>query len=568
MFKYSSKSEYILALATSSQRIEAVLMHDAPTGPMIIRTFSRKRAGNKPFEVDRPAAAVDVPSDVSFSTPDESGMDSSLFLSSEFGGLPATQSKTDAEMMPPSQHAVPCDIEIQDIVNECADAGYENVKVVFALPTGFLGVEVLQPESGEADSKSDRKKSKTHKKSQNRDSLLKQLKLEYPSVDDRNVSFLPLSGFQGRAESQLAVFAQSTEPVSISLSTIRDRNRPFPNVGYLENEITLLLGAARAALITEQRYDVVSEVVNDVEGKHPGEEETSVLIRVGAEDTVVMFLTGQDLVHYESLRSITAYDPAETICSRILLMHDEFGAGDSDRILLFCDDAEKQIGERLAQVFPDSHITLLRGVLPPFEEVRKKPVETETLLAILAALRSVRDELWQVVFPGSDFLDPKLRGRKFTLPFSWPVAAMVVILFGTTLFFVYRYFEQSHDLEMTRYELRNYPEAMIAQNADDLQMKIDSLRSRSSGFAEALDLLDSLLIGSDTWSRALERTSVHTGDVTGLWIERWGESSPGTLAITGTAMDRDQIVRFAAGAEANIENMLKKRPINSSTSKL
>ena len=44
MLKYSTKSEYILAIATSTRRIEAVLMHDAPTGPIILRTFTRKRS--------------------------------------------------------------------------------------------------------------------------------------------------------------------------------------------------------------------------------------------------------------------------------------------------------------------------------------------------------------------------------------------------------------------------------------------------------------------------------------------------------------------------------------------
>ena len=569
MLKYSTKSEYILAIATSTRRIEAVLMHDAPTGPVILRTFTRKRSGNEAIEVDAPSVDLDHGSDVTFSATDGgNGMDSSMFLASEFGDMPKTDAM-ETELMPPSQAAIPCDLEIQDIVAECADAGYENVRVVFVLPTDYIDSEILQPEMEADDADRDGKKAKSAKKtgkSARRDQLLKKLKEEHPTIEDHKVSFLPLHGFQGVTEANLAVFAQSNEPVSVSLASIRNRNRPFPNVALLENEVTLLLGAARAALIAEQRYDIVSEVVNEgseegeasdstAKGSLPGEEETAVVIRVGAEDTVVLFMVGQELVHYESLRSITAYDPAETICSRILLMHDEFGAGDSDRILLFCDDAEVPIKDRLSQIFPDSHITLLRQLVPPFEEVRKKPVETETFLAALGALRLIKDEIWDSVFPASNFLDPKLRGRKFTLPFSWPVAAMILVLFSTTLFFVYRYFEQSHQIEMVRYELRNYPEDTISENADDLQMKIDSLRARSAGFAEALDVLDSLLVGSDMWSRALERTSVHTRDVSGLWIESWREEEIGQLAVTGTAMDRNKIVQFATGAEANIESI-------------
>lgn len=569
MLKYSTKSEYILAIATSTRRIEAVLIHDAPTGPIILRTFTRKRNGNEAFELDAPSVELEKASDVSFTATDTAGVDSSMFLASEFGDLPVAPSM-ETELMPPSQAAVPCDLEIQDVVAECADAGYENVRVVFVLPTDYVGSEILGAETDAEEDRKDGKKAKAAKKparSAKRDHLIKQLRKEVPMVEDHKVTFLPLNGFQGPAPTQLAIFAQTNEPVSVSLASIRNRNRPFPNVALLENEVTLLLGAARAALIAEQRYHLVAAVVNEIQeskeeapdkpaaGPATGEEETSVVIRVGAEDTVVMFLLGQELVHYESLRSITAWDPAETICSRILLMHDEFGAGDSDRILLFCDANEVSIRERLTQIFPDSHMMLLRDLVPPFEEVRKKPIETETFLAALGALRLVRDEVWDSVFPESNFLDPKLRGRKFTLPFSWPVAAMILILFGTTLFFVYRYFEQSHSIEMVRYELRSYPEDMIASNADDLQEKIDSLKARSSGFAEALDVLDSLLVGSDMWSRALERTSVHTQDVTGLWIETWREEDKGRLVVTGKAMDRNKIVQFATGAEANIESI-------------
>lgn len=557
MLKYSTKSEYILAITISSRRIEGVLVHDSPTEPVILRTFSRKRAGHAAVELDEPAIENDLPGDISFTSTEDSGLNAGMFLASEFGGLP-NEEDPEAELLPPPQIAVPCDLEVLDIVSECADAGYDNVQLIFVLPTDYLGTEVVTPDDAEKATAGDEKgKAKKAKKSR-KDAALKNLLASHPGLKEGKVEFLPLHDFQGESRNQLALFAQSTEPVSVSMEAIRNRNKTFPNVSALENEVTLLLGAARAALIAEQRYNIVAEVVaqeSEDDRSSLGEEEVSVLIRVGSEDTLVMFLAGNEMVHFESLRSITAFDPAETICSRVLLMHDEFGLGDSDRILLFADESEERIKESLERVFPDSHISMLRTLIPPFEEVRKKPVGTETLLSALGALRLVRDDVWQSVFPAIDFLDPKLRGRKFTLPFSWPVAAMIVVLFASTLFFVYRYFEQSHQIEMVRYELRNYPEDMISGDAADLQMKIDSLMMRSSGFAESLDVLDSLLVGSDVWSRALERTSVHTGDVSGLWISQWREENDGQLVVTGRAMDRNDIVEFASETDGNIENI-------------
>lgn len=564
MLKYSTKSEYILAITISSRRIEGVLVHDSPTEPVILRTFSRKRAGHAAVELDPPVIDQDLPGDVSFTSTEDSGLNAGMFLASEFGDL-ADQDDPDAELLPPPQIAIPCDLEILDIVSECADAGYDNVRLIFVLPTDYLGAEIVTPDLSDADANaadkgkgSNTKKAKKTKKSSRKDAPIKKLLASNPGLKEEKITLLSLHDFQGGSQNQLALFAQSTEPVSVSIEAIRNRNKPFPNVSALETEVTLLLGAARAALIAEQRYNIVAEVVakdGDLDQKALGEEEVSVLIRVGSEDTLVMFMVGDELVHYETLRSITAFDPAETICSRVLLMHDEFGLGDSDRIMLFADESEDRMRESLARVFPESHISLLRDLIPPFEEVRKRPVGSETLLSALGALRLVRDDVWQSVFPGIDFLDPKLRGRKITLPFSWPVAAMIVVLFASTLFFVYRYFEQSHQIEMVRYELRNYPEDTISGNTADLQTKIDSLMMRSAGFAEALDVLDSLLVGSDVWSRALERTSVHTGDVTGLWISQWREESEGQLVVTGRAMDRNDIVEFATKAEGRIESI-------------
>lgn len=545
--KYSSKSEYILGIAVSARKVEAVLVHDAPSGPSVIRTFSRKRAGLENIDPVLPEIMDDTGADVSFSTGDSGGMDSSLFLASEFGDVKPTTPVEDSDFSVSAQVAMPCDLEIQDIVAECADAGYENVNIVFALPTDYVGAQVVNI------AHSNKEEGKKAKKKQNSSGeKFTALQAAYTgALSSDKTTFIPVESTGKGLDSYLGIFAQSFEPVSISLEAIRDKKRPFPNVSLLDTEITLLLGLARASLLTDAQaeYGAIDE--------QPDEEEpeTSVIVRVGVDDTLVIFMTGQDLTHFESLRSITAYDPSDTITSRILLMHDEFGAGDADRMFLFCDESEAAVFDRLSQVFPDTYISKLVDVLPPLEEETNASPSVEYLIAVAASLRVIRDELWQTVFPDINFLDSKLRGRRITLPFSWPVAAMIVVLFATTLFFVHRYFEQSHEIEMTRYELKNFPDDMISADADILQVKIDSLRSRSTGIVDALDVLDSLLIGSDVWSRALERTSVHTGDISGLWIERWEEREEGILEVTGTSMDRDQIVLFATQASANIESI-------------
>lgn len=552
MFKYGTKSEYILGISASTRKVDAVLVHDAPSGPVVIRTFSRKRASADGIIQAPEMTAHDEGSDFSFNVAEPDSLSASAFLASEFGGVTTTASDAASqEIIMAAQLAVPCDLEIQDIVTECSDAGYDNVLVVFALSTEQIGVHPIRFDS-EASKGANGKKKKTVRKSNEREKLLKMFRETHISkFEDDKTLFLPLVESHKGDPNRLAVYALGTEPITISLQSIRDRKHPFPNVGLMDTEITLMLGLVRASLLSRSR-ESEDEIEN---GTVSNKEETTVLVRVGAEDTLVMFLSGDRLVHLESLRSITAFDPPETICSRILLMHDEFGASDADNMVLFSDVGEISMYKSLSQFFPGTSISLLRDVLPVIEEEQPKPLDKEGLLATAVALRIVRDELFECVFPDVDFMDQKLKGRKIHLPFSWPVAAMILVLFGSTLFFVHKYFVQSHALEMTRYEMRNFPDDMIAANADDLQMKIDSLRMRSEGFVDALDQLDSLLVGSDVWSRALERTSVYTADISGLWIERWDEKDSGLLSISGTATDRDQIVAFATQAGANIERL-------------
>jgi len=559
MFNFRSNSEYILGVSASSRRIEAVLVHNTVSGPVVLRSFTRNRSnfdpkGNTPV-FNETVAIDDMGPDISFDVGNSASDLQGLFLSSEFGPVDApapAKEKSTQEFVSPNLFAQPCDKELLEIISECTSAGYPNVSVVFALPTENLGITTIAPpKAGQLET--DGKKKKKEGQGKKTENLIEQLRGSHPGkvVDEKTV-FLPLISSGTADASHVAVFALATEPVSLSLQSIRDRKQSFPNALVTDTEPTLMLGMVRAALLSRSKEH---ELISEEKTPAKTEKETTVLVRVGSEDTLVMFLLGDELMHLENLRSITAFDPAETICSRILLMHDEFGVGDAHSLYLYSDVGENSLFKTLNQFFPQTQVNFLREVLPHFHEDRDAPIEKETVLATAVALRFAKDELFEGVFPEIDFLDQKLKSKRIQLPFSWPVAAMALLLFASTLFFVYRYFDLSHDLEMTRLELSSFPEATISENADLLQSRLDSLRMRSENYVGALDLLDSLLIGSDRWSRALERTSVNTEDIYGLWIESWEETSAGTLTMSGTATDRNQIVAFASKSGANIENM-------------
>ncbi|NBW93550.1 MAG: hypothetical protein EBR20_04140 [Bacteroidetes bacterium] len=498
MFSTERNTEHILAITVSSQRLEGILLHDAPSGPVILRTFRRSRAEAGQGGLDEASPAFDGGldeggqlEDAAFADHESQSLASGMFLTSEFD---ATGEDADMSMSFEwtTQTVVPCDQEIKELVSECKQAGYDRFQIVFILPTEFLGSEML---GANAIVKAGAGGFKGRKK---RDALLRQFLSDHPDLSPEKVTLLPLSDFEGTYRKDLAVYATSSEPISPSVQALRDRKE---------------------------------------------------------DNTLVMFLVGEELVHCESLRSITATDPAETICSRVLLMHDELGVGDSDRILLFADEYEGHLRNTLSRAFPESRMVLLRDLVPSKDGEAPAEKSLESMLARLGALSMAGHDIWESAFPDVDFMDPELRGKQLRLPLSWPIAAIMVVLFCTTLFFVYSYLDQDRDIERARFELSQYQDGAETENIADLQAKIDSLKARSAGFADALDLLDSLLVGSDVWSRALERTSAYTGDVSGLWISEWQEESEGSLFIAGRSLNREDIVAFASRTQGRIENI-------------
>jgi len=494
-----------------------------------------------------------------------------MFLTAEFGdgadqkstpGLPDTFS-TDYSEAPLSMYesAERFELELLDIVTECKDAGYEDFRLAFSVGSTF--VETAELTTG-ADAGSKKNKNNGNEKtngknkknklggllsgSRSADGFLGMLEEKHPGeYEDGKVTFLPMKSRKDGETRALAVFTNALEPVKPTISEIRERKRTLPQVELLDTEYTLYHGLARAA------YLVSSESVDSSSSKSSSEGRV-LFVRAGLGDTIVMFLEGDTLVLFESLRSITAIDPPETICSRVLLLQDEFGLGDADMVVLLGEERESGLVESFRTFFPDTRVELVRSFLPKHAGDEPLELHGDSILAAAVTLRVLGGDVFKKAFLDVNFLPKELLKPQFQLPFSWHMAAMYVALFCTSLYFVYRYFDQRHKMELYRYELSHYPDDLIEANTAVLQSRIDSLRQQTVGYLTSLDVLDSLLVGSDAWSRALENTADVSADVRGIWIETWREEGE-YLRLEGNATDRDEVVAFATQSDATIETL-------------
>jgi len=542
--KLKKSQEYILGYAASATDVAAVLLHNTADGPELVRTFHRSRTSGhfSGADIDSPGLNDDSGTDFSFTLTDGESRDNSLFLASEFSVDDAGEA-TDvggADFTVPAHGATPFDLEALEIMAECEAAGYGNVRVAFALGSEHTHtVQVDVPDDNGAPTGRKKRKAVDRSGNPSKDLLLELLrKTQHGRMAGDRTAFLPMVATPGSEQSRLAVFAQSFEPVTPTLRAIRDRKRRFPNVLLVDSEVTLLSGLVGAS------------------NSGDDSEASKLIVRVGSDDTIVVFMIGNELLHVENLRSVTVFDPAETICSRVLLLQDELGRGDVDCIWLFSDEREDTLEESFEEFFPETQVARVRTLLPVLREQISRPLDRETLLAATAALRTVPQEPYKSAFHPVNFLDSKLAGPQFQLPFSWPVAAMIVVLFGSTLFFVSTWFEQQTAIISYRSQLGSYPASVIEADLDQLEHRIDSLQSRSVGLTKALDVLDSLLVGSDRWSRTMERLSTATSRVSDIWIEDWSEDSGDErLDLSGTAVSRDAVVALATELDGIIESV-------------
>ncbi len=544
--------------------VRGVLVHNGPDGPVIVREFSEARGGDDPFNMNLPDLDAATDGGVSFSMGGEDEeVDASLFLSGEFGGDEDDLGASNGSgLMGAPTVAIPFDLELLDIIADCREAGYEDFSVVFALGSEFLTTSELEiaPESGRGKGKNNRADRSPARTADFR-ALLK--KRHGKKSDESKVALIPMQCGDNKAARNLAVYLSSLEPVSPTLLGIQSRKRPMPRVSLMDGEVTLLLGLAHATVLlgtvsTEDEQAAIDEHHSADEASEKDDSAGSkvLIVRAGPEDTVVMFLDDGVLARYENLRSITTYDPPETICSRVLLLQDEFGLPDADIVTILADDHEDSLLESFQMFFPDSRVCSLRSILPRRAENETEALSYESVLASAVTLRLIDDELYKAVFQEVNFLSGKLLKRRIQLPFSWPIAAMYTLMFCSALFFVFRYYSQLHALDLYRYELQQYPEQVIDENSQVLQSRIDSLRMITTGYVRSLDVLDSLLVGSDKWSRALESTAKVSSEVGGIWIEQWQEDDEANyLRLKGNSTDRNDVVAFAANADAIIESL-------------
>lgn len=389
---------------------------------------------------------------------------------------------------------------------------------------------------------------KTTTGSKHQKKLLKRLNKEQEQKYTADqVVFMPLVG---TSDSQsIAVIRDEQDSVTSTLRTMHRRYlRSLPVMRLLESEVTLFPGLALgdgAAAETNRR---------------------TAILRVGTEDTLVVFLENQRLWYQEYLQSLTTREASDTICSRLLLQQDEAGIAAVDRIFVAAEEREAKLIERLTEYYPEAEVLSFqeqfRHLGIEFEALNKEEALSTWMPAVGVALRlfqQARGAGLETV----NLMPRKLRRRKATVQLAWHTVTVAGLLFVLALLFVSRYYQHQQQVEQLKHQIAQYP-TTLQLTEEQLQARIDSLAKVHATYADALVRLDTVLEGSDRWSRMMAQTVRHTGDIPGIWVESW-QPRQQEVQLKGYALQQNRVVRLAnqLGAEIDVvtSDAIREQPV-------
>ncbi len=279
------------------------------------------------------------------------------------------------------------------------------------------------------------------------------------------------------------------------------------------------------------------------------EEEISIIVYVGSEFSRLIFMQGNNYLHFAPIIS-EGYNSANienTIYSRILLEQDNIALTRIDRILLAGDAHRVNLREALAPQLPSAAVEYVMAPqidLSEFEEGSIGEAISEYAVPLSTAWRTLQPD-------NPNFYDLNLipssilEGQKvFKLAWHGWLAAVLTIL--SIVFFYTSILERNAEIREANQLL-----GRRRQELGDLQVlraQRDTLLVGIERFSGAATVYDSIAPGGDRWSRILHYLANSVEDLNSLWIYsiKEQEGGNGSLVISGRSIYRTRIPRLAS----------------------
>jgi hypothetical protein len=279
----------------------------------------------------------------------------------------------------------------------------------------------------------------------------------------------------------------------------------------------------------------------------PQEEEVSVLVYVGHDFSRLIFMQGDQYLHFAPIISEGYESPniENTIYSRILLEQDNIALTRIDRILLAGESHKVNLLETIAPQFSSALVEYIKAPMLDFGELEGSIGEavSEYAIPIMTAWRALQPDyegfydinlIPHFVVEGQRTLALGLWGYMVAAALSATIAALIIIIPA-----------RQADIRRAKIEL-SQKQQQLGELDRFRQMKA-GLTSDINRYFNATTLYDKIAPGSDRWSRILHYLGNSIEDLNSLWIYnlRPDDQNPKNIIISGRSIYRTRIPRIA-----------------------
>ncbi len=274
-------------------------------------------------------------------------------------------------------------------------------------------------------------------------------------------------------------------------------------------------------------------------------EDVTVVIYVGVEFTRLIFMRGSHFYQFAPILG-EGYDSPNlqnTVYSRLLLEQDNLAIPRIHRIILAGECRRIGFKDFLSQQLPDQEIDYL--LTPNLDTSPLTAEQQEALSEYAVAIGSA----WKVLQPDSpniysvNLLPATVREGQRVFKLAWHGYMLILLLFLSTLFFTYQISTKTKQIKEKKDEL-TLVESRRAENVQ-LANSIQALQEQLGRYKTSLALYDSLVPGSERWSKVLTQVSHGVEDLNSIWLADFTAGGDGLLVMNGFAVYRTRIPRLS-----------------------
>lgn len=315
----------------------------------------------------------------------------------------------------------------------------------------------------------------------------------------------------------------------------------------LLNEIKPFIGKRLPSLRIIDSGDIA--LMNFVRASYQlQEEEVTVIAYVGNEFTRLIFMQGNNYMHFAPVISEGFNSPniENTLYSRILLEQDNIALTRIDRILLAGDGHKVKLRDALAPQFSSAAVEYFTSAEIDLSALEGTIGETMSEFAIPIATA------WRTLQPGhAGFYDINLipnsiieEQKAFKL--AWHGWALALGSMVSIVFFYTSIIGRNQEIRAAQELLKRRQTEF--RDLEVLRQQRDTLQAGISRFSMAAAVYDSIAPGGDRWSRILHYVSNSVEDLNSFWIYKivQDEGKPNVLTVSGKSIYRTRIPRLAS----------------------